>query len=125
MTGDLFVLVALGSLLLFILWELWGSRRSALKRRAQSADGFVPGGAAHEVGLFVLVAAFVACGALVLISPELVTSGRHAYLFRILISWVGPLGPPLLFLGVAAALFLIGFDVRRRRLAQSRGRHAG
>lgn len=125
MTGDLFVLVALGSLLLFILWEIWGNRRSALKRRARAPDGLVPSGAAHEVGLFVLAAAFVACSALVLVSPELATSGRHAYLFNILISRVGTFAPALLFLGMAAGVFVFGLAVRKRRLEQTRGDHAG
>jgi hypothetical protein len=125
MTGDLFVLVALGSLLLFILWEILGNRRSVLKRRARAPEGFMPGGAAHEVGLFVLAATFVACSALVLVSPELVTSGRHAYLFNILISCVGTFAPPLLFLGTAAGVFFFGIVVRKRRLEQTRGDHAG
>lgn len=125
MTGDLFVLVALGSLLLFILWEIWGNRRSALKRCARAPEGFKPGDAAHEVGLFVAAAVFVACSALVLVSPELLTSGRHAYLFKILISWVGSFAPPLLFLGTAAGVFVMGVAVRKRRLEQTRGGHAG
>ena len=76
MSGDLFVLVALGSLLLFILWEIWRNRRSALKRPTETAEGFVPGGSAQEVGLFVLAAAFLACGVVVLASPDLTASGR-------------------------------------------------
>jgi hypothetical protein len=125
MTGDLFVLVALGSLLLFIFWEIWGNRRSALKRRARATERFMPGGAAHEVGLFVLAAAFVACSALVLAAPELVTSGRHAYLFRILVSWVGSFAPPLLFLGTGAGVFVLGVAVRKRRLQKTKSGLAG
>ena len=125
MSGDLFVLVALGSLLLFILWEIWRNRRSALKRRAGGAAGFIPGGSAQEVGLFVLAAAFLACGVLVLVSPELATSGRHGHFFRILHSWIGTLAAPLLFLAVAAAVVVAALSARRRRLASTRGGHEG
>ncbi len=124
MTGDLFIFISLGSLLLFILWEMWGNRRSALKRRARAAEGFIPGGSAYEVGLFVLAAVFVACGALVLVSPELVTSGQHAYLFSILISYVGSFAPSFVFVGTAAGIFTMGITVRKRRLGQTRCDHA-
>jgi hypothetical protein len=125
MSGDLLVLVAMGSLLLFILWEIWRNRRSALKRRAETADGFVPGGSAQEVGLFVLATTFLACSVVVLVSPDMATSGRHGHVFRILNSWIGTLAAPILFLAVAAAVFVAGLSARRRRLASTGGGHAG
>ena len=123
MSGDLFVLVALGSLLVFILWEVWANRPSALKRRAEHADRFVPGGAAREVALFILAAVFLACSVLAFVSPDLASS-RHGYLLRILGVWFGPLAPPVLFLAVAAGVFVAGVSARRRRFAR-KGGHAG
>lgn len=120
MSGDLFALVALGPLLLFILWEMWRNRPGALKRRAETADGFLPGGSAHEVGLFVLAAVFVACAVVVWVSPDVATSGRLAHLLRLLDPWVGALAAPLLFLAAAAAASSAGLTARRKRLASTR-----
>jgi hypothetical protein len=125
MNGYLLVLLALGALLLFILWEMWANRRSALKRRAAAADGFLPGAAAREAALFVLAAVFLACSVLVLASPDLAISGRHAYLFRILRSWFGTLAAPVLFLAVGVGVFVAGISARRRRLASEGDRGAG
>jgi hypothetical protein len=121
MRADLFVFVALGALLLFILWEIWANRRSALRRRAAAVGGFVPGRAAQEVALFVLAAVFLACSVLVLASPDLATSGRQAYLFRVLRDWFGILAAPALFLAVAGGAFVAGLSARRRRRASTPG----
>ena len=123
MSADLFVLVALGALLVFIFWEIWANRRSALRRRVEAADGFVPGGAARELALFILAAVFLACSVLVFAAPDLASS-RYGYLLRALEAWFGPLMPPVLFLAVAAGILVTGVSARRRRIARKSG-HAG
>jgi uncharacterized membrane protein len=125
MSADLFVFVALSALLVFILWESWRSRRSAPTKRARSPAGFVPGGAAQEVAFFVLAAAFLIAGVLVLYSPELGASMRRSHFFRLAESWLGPLTSFALFVGAAIAVFVVGLSVRKRRLAASRRGHAG
>lgn len=125
MSGDLFVLFALGALLIFILWESWRNRRSALAKRAQAADGFAPGGAAQEVALFVLAAVFLVSGFLVLYSPELGVSMRRRYLFNLIESLLGPLTGFALFFGAALMAVVAGLGVRRKRLESLKGGHAG
>lgn len=125
MSPDLFVLVALGALLAFILWESWRNRRSALAKRARAPAGFVPGGTAQEVAFFVLAAAFLFGGVLALYSPELGASLRRNYLFRYAESLLGPLTALALFFGAAIAALVVGLSVRKKRLASSRSGHPG
>ena len=85
MSGNLFILVSLSALLVFILWEGWRSRRHFRAKRGHDRAGFVPGGAAHEVGLFLLAAVFLLAGILTLYSPELGASLRRSADDRILL----------------------------------------
>lgn len=125
MSADLFVLVSLGALLAFILWEGWRSRRGPLAKRVRSPAGFVPGGAAHELGILVLAVVFLAAGLLTLYSPELGTSMRRTFLFRMVESVLGPLTGFAMFVGAAIAAFVGGILMRKKRLARSRGGNAG
>jgi hypothetical protein len=125
MAADLLIFVALGGLLVFILWESWRSRRAATGKRVGSPEGFVPGGAAREVGLFVLAAAFMIAGLLMLYAPELRTSMRQSQLFRWAESLLGPFTGVALFLAAAVAAFVVGLSVRAKRLENSRRGRAG
>ena len=116
MSADLFLLVSLGALLAFILWEGWRSRRGPLVKKARSPAGFVPGGAAHEVGIFVLAAVFLVAGLLTLYSPELGASMRRTLLFRMVESVLGPLTAFAMFAGAAIAAFVAGILMRKKRL---------
>jgi hypothetical protein len=125
MSADLFFLVALGALLAFILWESWRNRRSALAKRVRAPAGFVPGGSAQEVAFFVLAAAFLIAGVVILYSPELAASMRRNHLFRLAEALLGPLTGFALFVGVAVAVLVVGFSVRKRRRASPRSGRAG
>jgi hypothetical protein len=125
MSADLFVLVSLSALLAFILWESWRYRRSALAKRARASEGLMPGGAAQEVAFFVLAAAFLIGGVLVLYSPELTASMRRNQLFRLAEALLGPFTGSVLFVGLAIGAALLGFTVRKKRLAASRSGLAG
>jgi hypothetical protein len=125
MNPDLFILVSLGALLLFILWESWRSRPAALAQRARDPGGFTPGGAAQEVALFVLAAAFFLAGVLALYSPELATSMRRSALFRLAESVLGPVTGLAAFFGAAIAALVFSLVARRKRQALARSGHAG
>lgn len=124
MSGELFVMLALGALLVFILWDVWRNRRSVLAKRSRAGDGFVPGGTTQEVASFVLAAVFLALGLFALYSPELDASGRRAYVFSLVEYFLGRLAGPALFFAGAIAAFVRGVFVRKDRLA-SKGGHAG
>jgi hypothetical protein len=125
MSGDLFVLFALSALLIFIFWESWRNRRSALAKRARAAEGFVPGGAAQEAAFFVFAAVFLTLGVLVLYSPDLGASLRRRYLFNLIEALLGPLTGFALFTGAAIVAAVAGLAIRRKRLASSKVGHAG
>lgn len=120
MAAELFLLVSLSALLAFIVWEGWRSRRS-LTKRVRAPEGFVPGGAAHEVGLFILAAVLLLAGVLTLYSPELGASMRRTFLFRAVESHLGPLTACALFVGAAIAVLVAGVAARKKRLASVRG----
>jgi formate hydrogenlyase subunit 4 len=118
MTGDLFVLLSLGALLVFIVWEGWRNRRSAAARRAQADEGFTPGGASRELALYVLAAVCAACGLLAVYFPGAQAAGRSARIVSLIESLLGPNALPLVFLAGAVAAFVAAIAARRRRVAR-------
>ena len=119
MLGELFVIVALAALALFIVWDSWRRPEGTTKtlRRSFSQRGYVPGAASREAGLFVLAAAFAAFGTFLLIAPpQRELNGRGAFLADLLYVWFGSLGMPIFLWLTALALLAMALSARRARL---------
>lgn len=119
MTADLFVLVSLGALLVFIVWESWRSRLGAVARRAKAPGGFTPGGASREVALFVLAAVCSACGLLAVYFPGTQPTARSARIFSLIESLLGASALPLVFLAAGIMAFVAALALRKKRLAKT------
>jgi hypothetical protein len=115
MSSDLFVLLCLGALLVFILWEGWRNRQGALARRARTSSGFTPGGASRELALYILAAVFSACGLLAVFLPGMRTAGPSVRIVSFIESSLGANAVPLLFLAGAAVAFVAALAVRKGR----------
>lgn len=118
MTGDAFVLICLGGLALFILWEGWQHRRpsEAHTSRKNMEHGFIPGASSRELALFALAAAMFLFGFTLIANPPLPPfSGRSAPLNSVLFDLFGVWGAPLACWVLAISLSAIALRLRRER----------
>jgi membrane protease YdiL (CAAX protease family) len=116
MSGELFLIISLGALLAFILWESWRDRPRALAKRIRSASGFASGRFAQEVALFVAGICFLGFGIGSLYSPQPWSTGSQRYLSRAIEAVFGPAAGGVLAISLGIGLlFLAGLSVRRKR----------
>ena len=116
MGAELFLLVCLAGLAIFILWEGWQRRRPAPLQRQEMARGFTPGEANREVVWFtVAFACGVAGWAILQIRPAPPFTGRGALMLAFIHTHFGSGAFAVLLWVAAAGALAAGFNARRRR----------
>lgn len=123
MVEEVLIILPLGALALFILWESWQRRASAVKPidRVTMKHGFEPGQTNRENILFTM-AAVGGIASLMLIETPVHPpfTGRSAFFQSLLYTWVGPLGMPVISGTGAFIALMAALTIRRRRLQQER-----
>lgn len=109
-------LLALG---IFIVWESCAKVKPVSARKLRK--GFLPGDAAADTAIVVMVVVSIVMGFTELVNPSLPPfTGATAFLSSILYATVGPIGAPILFFGVGAAgVYLVVARHRRRAMNHS------
>lgn len=120
-----FLLLTLGTLAAFIVWEGIRNRRTSVKplSGASLKGGFVPGAKSAERVCAIFAATTAMLGALLIAQPQHPPfAGRGALLSSLLYSWFGVWGQPLFCWLLACVLVAGAVGARNKRLG---ARHAG
>jgi hypothetical protein len=123
MVEEVLIFLPLGALALFILWESWQRRASAIKPidRLAMKPGFEPGQTNRENILFTMAAVGVIASLMLIETPvHPPFTGRSAFFQSLLYTWVGPLGMPAISGTGAFIALMAALSIRRRRLQQER-----
>lgn len=123
MSGEVFLLVALGGLAGFIVWGGWQRRRASAKplERRSMERGFVPGASQRESVLFTAGLVAAAFGFVLLAEPRHPPfTGRGAAVDTLLYAWFGPWGASALCWLLAFAALAVARSQRRKRLESQR-----
>lgn len=123
----IFPVVTLGGLALFILWESWQRRNSAVKplARATMEHGFKPGATNKEnVVLTLAIVGFILGLYMFNNPPHPPFTGRYSTFSSIFYASFGPLGEPVLILVCSVAAFIATMSMRRQRLEKKRTHRA-
>jgi hypothetical protein len=123
MLEALFLVLTLGSLAAFILWESFRNRRTSMKplSRTSMERGFVPGAKNAEHVCSILAVVMVVFGLVLIFQPQHPPFvGRGALLSSLLYSWFGVWGQPLFCWFFACACVAAAFSARSKRLRPGR-----
>ena len=118
-----FLLLTLGPLAAFIIWESYRHRRTSVKplSRTSMERGFVPGAKTAERVCFIFAVAMAVFGVFLIIQPQHPPfAGRGAFFSSLLYSWFGVWGQPLFAWLVSCLSVFAAVSARSKRLHATR-----